>query len=257
MPASARTSRKRRPGEPLARARGGGRCGRRRCGRGSSSDLLAGLGQQRAQLLRIALRGEQARQHRLRLARAAAAEQGQAVGELQRGVGLALGVVLQQRRRLVPGLGVEPGRGQQPLEVRVRRVVRHRARQGSGRLVEHPRVEVGDAQRGLQLREVGIDGGRPLEKRRRPREPLRGGAGARALGLQHAEVEVGAGQAGPARAASVPPAAAAGSSASGELSSRESAVSAAVSLPADRRASARCCAASWAAPSFRSASPSW
>ena len=72
-------------------------------------------------------------------------------------------------------------------ETGVLRVGRERAGQGPGGLVEAPRVEAGDAQRVLDLREVGVERGRLLEELGRAEKAL-------ALGLHHAQVEVRAGQ---------------------------------------------------------------
>ena len=94
-------------------------------------------------------------------------------------------VVAQERRRLVVGLGVEPGHGQHPPQAAVLRALGERAREGPRGLLVFARVEAGDAQRILDLREVGRDLGREREVLGRPREPL-------VLRLHHAQVQVGA-----------------------------------------------------------------
>ena len=147
--------------------------------------LGARLAQHHPHLGGIAVPGEQLREDRLCLRRVVGAGQGESVGELQRGIRVALGVVAQQRGGPVVGLGVEPGHRQHAPQTGVLRADREGAGQGPGGLVEAPRVEVGDAQRVLDPREVGVD-------RRRLLEELGRAGVALALGLHHAEVEVGA-----------------------------------------------------------------
>ena len=191
------------------------------------------------------------------------------VAELQRGVGLALGVVPQQVRGLRIGPRVEPGHGQHPPEVGVAGPGRPGPLEALRRPLELPGVVAGHAQEVLDLREVRVQPGRRLE-------PLRGALEAPALRLDDAQVDVGAGQGlghaapqGLARCSGDRPATGEGTSA-GSTAGRGSSDTGASTGPApksprersattaDRRcASARWTAAPSASPALRRASPSW
>ena len=91
--------------------------------------LGVGLAQEHAELGGIAVACEQLREDPLGLRGALALDQGQAVGELKRGIDLALRVVLEQLDGLGVGLGVEPGQSQHAAEAGVVRIRGERAQQ--------------------------------------------------------------------------------------------------------------------------------
>ncbi len=148
--------------------------------------LGARLAQDYVQLRGVALSRQEPGEDRLGLPLASTAREGEAVGEEQRGIGLALGVVSQEIGGLLVGFDLEPGHGQHAAQVGVPGGGGERPGKGSGRLVEPLGVEVGHPQGVLEPGQVGLRPDGRLEELGRLREPPR-------LRLQDAQVEVGAG----------------------------------------------------------------
>ena len=132
--------------------------------------LRVRLAHEHVQLGRVAVLGEQPPEHGLGLRRAAAAHECQRVGVLQRRVAVAPGVAREQLGRARGLVGLERGERQHPAQVLVAGRRLERARERRRRLARLLRVEPGDAERVLELREAGVERRRLLELGGRLRE---------------------------------------------------------------------------------------
>ena len=147
--------------------------------------LGLGLAEDHVERRRIAVRGHEVGEDALGLGCVAAPDERHPVGVLQRAVGGALRVVLQQGCRLVVGLDVQPRQREHAPQGRVARIRGQRARQRTGRRLIPLRVERRDAERGLHAGKIRRLIGSHRQHRRGVLELalLRG---------HHTEVEIGA-----------------------------------------------------------------